>query len=118
MKNILKKSGALAAAALLSVAFASPSFAAEGEKKPGKPKKDRFTLADTNSDGKVTLDELKALAAKKKKEPKPTEEQIAKQFKRMDKDSSNDLTKEEMTAGPGKKGGDKPGKGEKKPKSE
>ncbi len=122
MKNILKKSGVLAAAALLTVAFATPSFGADGEKKPAKPKKDQFSKVDTNGDGKVSLDEFKAQAAKAKKEPKPTDEQIEKRFKHMDKDSSGDLSKEEMAAGHGKKedgkGEKKPGKGEKKPKPE
>jgi Ca2+-binding EF-hand superfamily protein len=125
MKNILKKSSVLAAAMLLGASFVSNALAADGEKKADKPKKDRFTQADANGDGKVTFEEFKALAAKGKKEPKPTDEQIEKQFKHLDKDSNKELSKEEMAAGHGKKGGDKPGKGgdkpgkgEKKPKSE
>ena len=121
MKNILRNSAVLAASALLGLSFASSALAADGEKKADKPKKDRFTHADANGDGKVTIDEFKFLASKAKKEPKPTAEQIEKNFKRLDKDSSGDLSKEEMAAAPGKKGGDKPekpGKDAEKPKSE
>lgn len=118
MKNILKKSGVLAAAALLTVALATPSFGADGEKKPAKPKKDQFAKVDANGDGKVSLEEFKIQAAKAKKDPKPTDEQIEKRFKKLDKDASGDLSKEEMAAGQGKKEGGKPEKGEKKPKSE
>ncbi len=104
MKKTIKKAGALGIAALLTLAFAPiAAFADDDDKKKDKPKKgkkDRFTQMDANKDGKVDLAEFTA-AAKKRKKP-ATDEQAAKQFKRLDKDKSDSLSKDEV-AGGGKK---------------
>lgn len=128
MKSIIKKTGALATAALLTLAFATPGIAQDdakkGDKKPegakhGDPA-ERYAKIDADSDGKVTFEELKKSIDESKRPKKPTEEQIKKMFEKMDKDSSKDVSKEEYVEAAKKMHapkGDKP-KGDKKPKAD
>lgn len=93
----------------LAASFASTASFADDEKKP-EPKKGggdmaaRFDKLDSNSDGKLSLDELKAGMKKKP-------EMAEKMMKAKDKDKDGMLTKEEFTAKPAKK---KEGAGKKK----
>lgn len=77
--------------------------AADEAKKPEgeKPKQDPakyFAKIDANSDGSISLDEMKASPAGKKDEAK-----AEATFKKKDKDSDGKLTMEEFTAGGKKK---------------
>lgn len=92
----------------LAASFAATAVFADDEKKP-EPKKGadmaaRFTKLDGDSDGKLTLDELKAGMKKKP-------EMAEKMLKAKDKDKDGTLSKEEFTAKPAKK---KDGAGKKK----
>lgn len=95
MKFIIKSAAAIAFAAFAASTFAADDAAADPAK--GKGKGDRFTLLDKNKDGKVSLEEYTAVMEKSKKEPKPTAEEIDASFKKLDKDKSGDLSKEELT---------------------
>jgi hypothetical protein len=124
MKNIIKKTGAIATASLLTLAFVSTGFAADDDAKKGEKKaggkrpapEEQYAKADADSDGKLTLAEYKADVAKSKRPKKPTDEQLEKYYKKMDKDSNSEVSKEEFVAaakeraekgGKGGKGGDK-----------
>ena len=101
------------------VCFAFSALAAEGDAKgpeghgKGKGRPDpaaRFAAADTNGDGVLSLDEFKAMHAKRLEmmkarpggagegeRPKmPSPEEI---FKKLDTDGNGSLTKEELAAG-------------------
>lgn len=90
-KRILKLISVGAVAAGLSLSAAS---AADEEKEPAKKKADpaaRFAKLDTNSDGSLDADELKAGFKKKP-------EMAEKLMKRKDKDADGKLSKEEFVA--------------------
>lgn len=93
---------------IFTALFAAPLFAAEDEKKkpakkPTKTAAERFAKFDKNSDGSISLDELKASPNFKNKP-----EAAAKNLKRRDKDGDGKLSKEEFAAKrqPKKKKGD------------
>ena len=81
---------------IFTALFAAPLFAAEDEKKkpakkPTKSAAERFAKFDKNSDGSLSLDELKANPYFKDKP-----EIAARNFKRRDKDGDGKLSKEEL----------------------
>jgi len=94
---------------LLSLLLVPAIAIAADESKPKKSGKKphpgaAFKKIDTNSDGSLSLDELKA-TPRGQKDPGRAE----KVFNKMDKDSDHKLTLEEFKAGArGKKGGRKP----------
>ncbi len=88
MKRIIALAASLAICAL---AFANPAFAADKEKK--KPDPDAaFKKLDSNSDGKVTLEEFKG----KKDGDKAAKAE--KTFTAKDKDKNGSLSLEEFKA--------------------
>lgn len=81
-------------AALATAMLAAPAFASAG---PGQKKKDRdpekiFNKLDTNSDAKLSVEELKG---KSKKDAAKVE----KRFGKLDKDGDKAITLEEFKAG-------------------
>ena len=105
MKNSINL---IALIGIFTALFAAPLFAAEDEKKkpakkPTKTAAERFAKFDKNSDGSISLDELKANPYFKDKP-----EVAAKNLKRRDKDGDGKLSKEEFAAKrqPKKKKGD------------
>lgn len=88
----MNRKATMALAALILMGTALPAFAEEGPKGDG-PRKDRgakmFEEADTNKDGKLTKDEMRASHDKR----------IDKMFSELDTDKSGDLTKAELDAG-------------------
>jgi Ca2+-binding EF-hand superfamily protein len=90
--------------------LAVSAIAAEKGKK-GPDKGAEFAAADANSDGVLSLDEFKAMQAKREEalkaklgdkydaaKAKPAEEK----FKKLDADGNGSLTKEELAGGPKK----------------
>jgi len=82
-----------------------------GKGKPGRDPAARFAAADTNGDGVLSLEEFKAMQAKRqemmkarlgdkydaaKEAKRPSAEEM---FKKLDTDNSGSLTKEELAAG-------------------
>ena len=116
MKNSINL---IALIGIFTALLTAPLFAADDEKKkpakkPTKTAAERFAKFDKNSDGSLSLDELKANPYFKDKP-----EVAAKNFKRRDKDGDGKLSKEEFAAKqqPKKKKGDaakKKGDGAKK----
>ena len=80
----------------VSVLGVSTAFSAD-EKKPKKSPEARFTKADKDSDGKLSLEEFLGKRTGDKKE------MAEKQFARRDKDGDKFLTLEEFKAKPKKK---------------
>lgn len=91
----------LAAAFLSSFVAAKPGG---GKGKGERPPKRVFSEVDTDSDGKVSLEEFLVGA--------PNEERATKRFEKRDKDEDSFLSEEEFNAPKGKKG--KKGKGKRK----
>lgn len=71
---------------------------AAGKGKKGGTPEERFKKFDTNADGSLGLDELKASPMGTRNPDK-----IEDRFKKLDKDSDGKLTVEEFSAGGGKK---------------
>ena len=91
----MKKLTFAAGVMLAVVALAVPALAEEGA---GKGKDHRFKNADTNEDGKLSLEEFKADIVKN----------IGKRFELADADKDGFLTRAELKAAHGKR----PGKGD------
>jgi len=89
----------LAAAFLSSFVAAKPGGKGKGE----RPPKRVFSEVDTDSDGKVSLEEFLVGA--------PNEERATKRFEKRDKDEDSFLSEEEFNAPKGKKGKGKRKKG-------
>jgi hypothetical protein len=103
MKTLITVLAALA----VSVSFATAADAekkagdkpaAGAEKKAAPTAEERFKKLDANSDGKVSLDEMKNSPAGKKDAAKAEE-----MFKKKDKDSDGNLSAAEFAAGGKKK---------------
>ena len=90
MRTLLKSCLGLALA--LGITVSLPA-----EEKEKRTPEDQFKKLDKNSDGKLTLDELKG----KKDGDKAAE--IEKRFKAMDKDNNGSVSLEEFKAGGKKK---------------
>ncbi|MFV9552023.1 EF-hand domain-containing protein [Algibacter sp. PT7-4] len=86
MKSTTLKLGTIA------FAFFACSFSAQSQEKKAPNIDKRFKKIDTNDDGKITLDEFKAV---KRKNEVPTD-QLENRFKRMDQDSDGFVTLEEL----------------------
>jgi Skp family chaperone for outer membrane proteins len=104
----MKKLITILAALAVTVSFATAADAAKKEAKKagaGNPE-ERFKKLDTNGDGFISLDEIKASPQGQKDAAK-----AETAFKAKDKDGDGKLSPEEFAAGGGKKGGDaaKPG---------
>lgn len=87
----------LTAAALTGTVYAEGGAAKERPAKERTPKEhgQRFKDSDSNGDGKLSLEEFKAEAAKN----------IEKRFENADTDKDGFLTREELKAAHGKKPG-------------
>ena len=101
----MKKLITILAALAVSVSFATAADAAkkEAKKAGGGNAEERFKKLDTNGDGFISLDELKA-SGPGAKDPSKAEAIL----KAKDKDGDGKLSPEEFAAGGGKKGGDAP----------
>ena len=105
--------------AVSSLAAEGDAKGHEGHGKRGKGGGDmaaRFTAADTNGDGVLSLDEFKAMHAKRQEAMKArlgdkydaTKEQSAEDlFKKLDTDGNGSVSKEELAAGHKMPAGDK-----------
>lgn len=105
----MKKLITILAALAVTVSFATAADEAKKEKKAGAGAEERFKKLDTNGDGFISLDEMKASPAGAKDAAK-----AEAAFKAKDKDNDGKLSAEEFNAGGGKKGDAKPGDAPKK----
>ena len=97
----MKKLITILAALAVTVSFATAADAAkkEAKKAGGASPEERFKKLDTNGDGFLSLDELKA-SPQGQKDPSKCEAML----KAKDKDGDGKLSPEEFAAGGGKKG--------------
>lgn len=95
----MKKLITILAALAVSVSFASAADEAKKAEKKAGGGEERFKKLDTNGDGFISLDELKASPAGAK-DPAKAEAML----KAKDKDGDGKLSAEEFNAGGGKKG--------------
>src|SRR4051794_9413109 len=117
-KHTMKKLITILAALAVTVSFANAADAAkkEAKKAGGASAEERFKKLDTNGDGFISLDEMKASPQGQKDAAK-----VEAMFKAKDKDGDGKLSPEEFAApGGGKKAGDAaaPKKGGDAPKAD
>lgn len=97
--------GVMCAGAMSMVAVQADEVVAKEHVK-GDRTKSRFEVADTNNNGSVSMDEFKAVFAKKPARAQVKEGEVAataptaeEAFNKLDTDKSGSLSKEEMMAG-------------------
>ena len=94
----MKKLITILAVLTVTVSFATAADADKKEAKKGATPEERFKKLDTNGDGSISLDEMKASPAGQKDAAK-----AEAAFKAKDKDNDGKLSAEEFNAGGKKK---------------